>query len=86
MNQSMDSMMWKTTHRFGMFMLALLLFFAAWEVGHDEEMNNVLRYGGTGVLGLFGLLALVKCLRPGGKEEQRSRSASGARRLGKEHG
>ncbi len=85
MNQSMDSMMWKTTHRFGMFMLALLLFFAAYEVGHDEELNNVLRVGGTGLLGLFGLLALIKCLRPGSKEE-RSGASTDARRLRKEHG
>jgi len=84
MNQSMDSMMWKTTHRFGMVMLALLLFFAAYEVGHDEDLNNVLRVGGTGVFALFGLLALIKCLRPGSKGESAGTSGGG-RRLRKEH-
>ena len=66
MNSSMDSMIWKTTHRFGAFMIALLLLFAAWEIAHDEDLtSNVYRVGGASVLGALGLLALLKAVRAG---------------------
>ncbi len=70
MNSSMDSMIWKTTHRFGAFMIALLLLFAAWEIAHDEELtNNVYRVGGASVLGALGLLALIKAGRAGSQND-----------------
>jgi hypothetical protein len=70
MNTSMDSMIWKTTHRFGAFMLALLLLFAAWEIAHDQELTSeVYRIGGASILGAVGLLALIKSVRAGGQKE-----------------
>ena len=81
MNASMNSMMWKTTHRFGALMLALLLFFATWEVAHDEEMRMFFRVPGATILGILGLLAFLKCVRPGAQED--STRDAGGRRLGK---
>ncbi len=70
MNSSMDTKMWKTTHRFGALMLGLLALFAAWEVAHDEALTSMYRVGGASLLAAAGLLALVKWLRPGGRDEQ----------------
>ncbi len=78
MNTSMNSNMWKTTHRFGALLLGLIFLFAAWEMAHDQESSTIYRVGGAGAVALFGLLALFKCLRPGGQEEP---PAAGARRL-----
>ena len=83
MNASMNSNMWRTTHRFGALLFGLILLFACWEMAHDEESSMIYRVGGAGVVGLFGLLALLKGIRPGGQEEEPT-SAAGARRLRKE--
>ena len=81
MNASMNSNMWRTTHRFGALLFGLILLFAAWEMAHDEESSMIYRAGGAGAVGLFGVLALLKGVRPGAQEEP---STPGARRLSKE--
>jgi len=82
MNSSMNSMMWKTTHRFGALLLGVLFLFAAYEIAHDEAMWIVLRVGGAGALTLLGLFALLKCVRPRGEDE----AGPPARRLRKQRG
>lgn len=69
MNDSMNSTMWKATHRFGALLIALLLLFGAWEIAHAEDSSAVYRVGGAGTLGLLGLLALLKSVRSGRQEE-----------------
>ena len=48
MNASMNSNMWRTTHRFGALLFGLILLFAAWEMAHDEESSMIYRAGGAG--------------------------------------
>ena len=81
MNASMNSNMWRTTHRFGALLFGLILLFAAWEMAHDEESSMAYRVGGAGAAGLFGLLCLLKGIRPGAQEEP---ATAGGRRLSKE--
>ena len=79
MNDSMNSTMWKATHRFGSVLLGLLLLFGAWEMGHAEDSSMFYRVGGAGALGLLGLLALLKSLR-GAPPEETPRSVRGRAR------
>lgn len=80
MNSSMNTMMWRTTHRFGALMLGLLLLFAAWEIAHDEEASSAYRIGGASVVGVLGFLAVLKCLRPGSQDSPAASPPGPARR------
>ena len=78
MNSSMDSTLWKATHRFGVLMVGLLLLFAAWEIAHNEEVSNVFRTAGATVFGAAGLFALARCVRTG-KRDDGARAAEARR-------